>query len=1480
VIARGPYRLSSALSVVVLAATLLVVPQEAARADETPELVTADRSRVLMLWEAGGALVKPAAEQALLGTDDDVRTFLSQVGDLQGTDDRIAAVQVYSSGGPTVRAVALQAIDADKTADFLTSGWQTAAHSDQRIRVTQMLSAGGPQLRKAAQKALDADQTSPLDDADMDATPSGPLDDFLSTGWRAPDLLDRRVKVTQIYAHAPANSNVQRLAQRALDTDTAESLGDFLDSGYAIAAARDEEATTVGDLVAVALQAGADAEQQLSIAQDQSARATAAASEARKSALAALADMSSAGDNATKAAAAARKAQQAADQAAAAADQAMAASRDAVTLARAAAAAAARASALAALTRRSANQAYKAAAAAAVDKTKAQAARDAAKAAKGAGDQAKASITALQRVNQIAAEGQKVVDAARAARDDAEAAASAADEAVTLAKRTGVNVAAAENAARKAHERAAEADRAAAAATKFAAVAVDASATAVDAANRAADDAISAASNAIDAADHAGDATRAANVATNAADAATKSAEDAVTAANKAYQVYDAARTVDAARISVLADQGAEAARDQLAAYNSYSARANQIAQESAKRDAETNRLLAEARSPDTEPAVAIADGRHVALAVAENGAANSQVAAKAALSGSDDEVLAYVQNGIDGAADQDDRAAVEALALNGTLGQYEAAARALVGTDDQVRAFLKDPVYPGRGTDDRIAVTQLLAQAQNNGNTVTVQRAQKALDGDDALVHVFLTTGRFAAADVDEQVQANRVLASTSPGTELYAAATNALDGPPAMLHEFVTSGQYTAAQNDLDAQEHEEEMLALLQKGLAAAKTATQNSEEAQSVAATARGKADVAKTWADRAVTSAQLAVTYMDDARASAQQAEDSAVQAVASQEAAVKAADRAMKAAQDATRSANRAQASYDHAANAAREAVKAGLRARDDAKAAGKSATEVAKLYKESVQHYNKVAENEWLDELHDQQAQCLSQGLPTASFQKECFKVYEPSGLQAARATLNRQFCESFTRQDSDYYRACVADAFNPLFMVNRATDMVASEVAILKGITVALGGVDSLAVLALGCAAVCTAGMAVLGGAEISQGIGGMFELWLSEESAQYAAGAAIGGVTGARILDELESVVGQIRLPAAFNRVAVPTTALDADLARLFARVGGCVGNSFMPATPVLLADGSTKPIEDVRVGDYVLATDPESDLTRAEPVTNLIKGAGQKKLVDVVVDVDGDYGNATASIAATYNHPFWVADLRQWRNATELQPGDWLRTSSGTWVRVTALRPHTEVATVYNFAVAGLHTYYVVVGGVPVLVHNEVPCIRDLALGYRKSGLREWAGNSGRRYDQYLDLPEGQWEAPVQAAIQNSDGVFLRVLTDGFATGGSVVVNTDPHLDKFLTAAFNGFAAKPDATEREMFWIVRSLYNGDRAGWKNIKLYDRNGELPALPDEDWWNLFQNYAKRPTTDVERVEFERRNKLFKFLLDPVKYEEEYPNG
>ncbi|PRX92409.1 polymorphic toxin-type HINT domain-containing protein [Allonocardiopsis opalescens] len=150
--------------------------------------------------------------------------------------------------------------------------------------------------------------------------------------------------------------------------------------------------------------------------------------------------------------------------------------------------------------------------------------------------------------------------------------------------------------------------------------------------------------------------------------------------------------------------------------------------------------------------------------------------------------------------------------------------------------------------------------------------------------------------------------------------------------------------------------------------------------------------------------------------------------------------------------------------------------------------------------------------------------------------------------------------------------------------------------------------------------------------------------------------------------------------------------------------CRTNSFVPGTPVLLADGSTTPIEDITVGDLVWAADPLTGEQGPREVTHLITGTGQKHLVSITVDTDGD-GHGDQTITATDEHPFWLPEEQEWAEAGELRPDRLLQTSIGDHVRITETRQWMRPAqTVHNLTITDLHTYHVGPAREAVLVHN--------------------------------------------------------------------------------------------------------------------------------------------------------------------------------
>lgn len=84
-------------------------------------------------------------------------------------------------------------------------------------------------------------------------------------------------------------------------------------------------------------------------------------------------------------------------------------------------------------------------------------------------------------------------------------------------------------------------------------------------------------------------------------------------------------------------------------------------------------------------------------------------------------------------------------------------------------------------------------------------------------------------------------------------------------------------------------------------------------------------------------------------------------------------------------------------------------------------------------------------------------------------------------------------------------------------------------------------------------------------------------------------------------------------------------------------------------------------------------------------------------------------------ATQHHPFWSPSAHRWIDAGDLQPGQTLRTSGGETVTVVDVHRYQRLHSAYNLSVADIHTYYVLVGATPVLVHNSFCPIGFVDLG---------------------------------------------------------------------------------------------------------------------------------------------------------------------
>ncbi|MCE6994367.1 polymorphic toxin type 43 domain-containing protein [Saccharothrix sp. S26] len=154
--------------------------------------------------------------------------------------------------------------------------------------------------------------------------------------------------------------------------------------------------------------------------------------------------------------------------------------------------------------------------------------------------------------------------------------------------------------------------------------------------------------------------------------------------------------------------------------------------------------------------------------------------------------------------------------------------------------------------------------------------------------------------------------------------------------------------------------------------------------------------------------------------------------------------------------------------------------------------------------------------------------------------------------------------------------------------------------------------------------------------------------------------------------------------------------------FVKMASC-RNSFSGDTHVLMADGTTKAIEDVRVGDVVLNANPETGETEAHKVTAVHVTDADKQYVDLTVATP----NGPRTITATAHHSFYEASLHRWTEADDLRARDVLDAGPDNRATVLSARPYVTTMRTHNLSVEGVHTFFVLAGETPVLVHNNGP-----------------------------------------------------------------------------------------------------------------------------------------------------------------------------
>jgi Restriction endonuclease fold toxin 9/Pretoxin HINT domain len=152
----------------------------------------------------------------------------------------------------------------------------------------------------------------------------------------------------------------------------------------------------------------------------------------------------------------------------------------------------------------------------------------------------------------------------------------------------------------------------------------------------------------------------------------------------------------------------------------------------------------------------------------------------------------------------------------------------------------------------------------------------------------------------------------------------------------------------------------------------------------------------------------------------------------------------------------------------------------------------------------------------------------------------------------------------------------------------------------------------------------------------------------------------------------------------------------------------GNSFTAGTPVATELGARQ-IEDLRIGDWVLARDDRTGETRAQRVTDILQHVATDGVVRLTLQRVPDPrqtlllvdGGQSETLGVTAEHPIRVVG-RGWVLARDLRPGDRVEARNGV-LQVLATGVDLRMQPVYNLSVESDATYFA--GDLGAWVHNE-------------------------------------------------------------------------------------------------------------------------------------------------------------------------------
>jgi hypothetical protein len=323
------------------------------------------------------------------------------------------------------------------------------------------------------------------------------------------------------------------------------------------------------------------------------------------------------------------------------------------------------------------------------------------------------------------------------------------------------------------------------------------------------------------------------------------------------------------------------------------------------------------------------------------------------------------------------------------------------------------------------------------------------------------------------------------------------------------------------------------------------------------------------------------------------------------------------------------------------------------------------------------------------------------------------------------------------------------------------------------------------------------------------------VAEGAIALRAAILVGDVTS------VDSALAALRASAisASEMAKLEWTARWAKLSNFTKDMLSCVtpAHSFAAGTPVEMADGTVRAIQDVRVGDSVRNAVPGGgEQTHRVTATHITYT--DTEFTDLTLNT----ADGPRTITSTQNHPYFDLSSNAFVEASRLNVGDRLQTSGTGSVTVSAARDYVGTKVTYDLTIDGLHTYYVVAGNTPVLVHNMSCGVYDILLGRADQNLTSIAA----------DLRK---ETLMNFSTQDAKDLFLMILNQNPDAKWSVSLDGFDGTtvqEKFMNAVTVGMRPGASVTQWEMtqLWLVKGFGSTGDGTLGNVTFYEFGKVVP--------------------------------------------------